>query len=674
MSEAEALGVFDRVIASTRLPLGAPGLYLLRERPAPRLGSQRLDVAVFVGVAPRGPAYVPIVTPGGPDGWELADPAWPRARSTAVPVASFDEYVRHFGGYEGPGLLPGAVAAFFAQGGLRAYVVRVVAPQPDPFAGCARGIVGGVFTRGIEFLARNQGPWGDAVRMDLALQRTPLRFVEQPDGTLLFDQAGDVAPGTLLALTSAGGMRKLSFVARLAPAPDAEAPIGRWRAELDPVPAATPLTVDAVTVRITIRDGAGAEERYEGLGLDPAHPRFLASELCAQSTLVWPAFAWAQDRLWPASLDIERLRAEDARLAGGDGFWASIRPDHFFDPLWSPAEDRPGAGIAAAAGLADATQLVVPDLYLPADAAAAPGRRTPAAPDAGAVFADCVPTGPEPQEPDPIPASALAGLVRDPRLGTDRAEITRLQGQVVAFCEASAALIALLDVPPGLTRSQIERWRADFDSSWCAAYHPWLRAGQPLPNDETALRPVPPSAVAAGIIARRELAWGVQAGPANEIAASIVAMAEPMPHDLLDAFHPQGLNCFRQDSDGIRLIGGRTLARDPQWRQLSVRRLILMLRRTLLREMQWAVFEPNTVRLANDLRHAIEGLLRRLFRAGAFVGGREQDAFFARTLQGRQLSDQGQIIVEIGVAPVEPLEFLIIRLRRDDDGTLTVEA
>ena len=166
----------------------------------------------------------------------------------------------------------------------------------------------------------------------------------------------------------------------------------------------------------------------------------------------------------------------------------------------------------------------------------------------------------------------------------------------------------------------------------------------------------------------------MQAGPANEIADGIIDLAEPVGAGLADAFHPQGMNLLpARASTAIRLIGARTLSRDAQWRQLSVRRLMLMLRRTLLREMQWAVFEPNGAKLARDLRHAIEGLLRRLFRAGAFVGNSEAEAFFVRIAQERALQDIGEIIVEIGVAPVEPLEFLLLRLRRQGDGSLALE-
>jgi phage tail sheath protein FI len=250
-----------------------------------------------------------------------------------------------------------------------------------------------------------------------------------------------------------------------------------------------------------------------------------------------------------------------------------------------------------------------------------------------------------------------------------------LHQDVVAFCEHTHDLIALLDVPPGLSQGQAERWRSRIDSSWAAAYHPWLHPArrQDDDDDDVLARVLPPSAVAAGIVARKELQRGIQYGPANEVADSIVDLAEAVPADRADAYHPQGMNCFVRETDGIHLVSARTLSRDPQWRQLSVRRLILMLCRTLRRETQWAVFEPNGQGLWDDLTHAIEGLLRQLFRAGALAGATEAESFFVRVRNERPLLDLGELVIEIGVAPAEPLEFILLRLRRADDGTLTLE-
>jgi phage tail sheath protein FI len=100
---------------------------------------------------------------------------------------------------------------------------------------------------------------------------------------------------------------------------------------------------------------------------------------------------------------------------------------------------------------------------------------------------------------------------------------------------------------------------------------------------------------------------------------------------------------------------------------------MLMIERTLLAQMQWAVFEPQGAALERDLRRAIESLLRGLFRAGAFAGRSESESFFVRMLNDRARSDRGEVVVEIGVAPAEPLEFILVRLRRSGDGTLQLD-
>ncbi len=76
----------------------------------------RMDVCAFVGVAPRGPARVPVVDERWRDDRPCVEPERPRRRTVAVAVESFDEYRRLFGGFEGPGLLPYAVAVVLRAG------------------------------------------------------------------------------------------------------------------------------------------------------------------------------------------------------------------------------------------------------------------------------------------------------------------------------------------------------------------------------------------------------------------------------------------------------------------------------------------------------------------------------------------------------------------------------
>jgi uncharacterized protein len=130
------------------------------------------------------------------------------------------------------------------------------------------------------------------------------------------------------------------------------------------------------------------------------------------------------------------------------------------------------------------------------------------------------------------------------------------------------------------------------------------------------------------------------------------------------------------ERDGIRLTAARTLSLDPTWRQLNVRRLVTMIRRVLERQMQWSVFEPNNSRLRFQVSRMLEAYLRQLYRANAFTGASEHEAFFVKCddkLNPLPVEQAGQLIAQVGVAPAEPLEFIVLDLARDGDSVLTKE-
>jgi len=687
------------MLPSVRSPLGAPGAYALPDVRARSLHPQRMDVCAFVGIAPRGPARVPVVDTGWPAGYRMVtDVARPLRRSVPVLVRSFDEYVQRFGAFEGPGLLPQAVASYFEQGGRLAWIVRIVHDRVAPFFdGCAQGALGELFTTKLGFIARSEGSWGNALRVSVGFSTTALAFALGGASQIEIDLRAPVQVGSTLRLTDSDGNAMLTVCDGVRRVRDAAKARERLVLELSSESPNPPARAELVEAIVDISDGTGRREHFERLALAPDHPQSIANVLCERSNLVWPHPAWAGSVLTPANVQVESLAARAVAYAGsaddptvlsvrfadairtfGNGVddWNQIVHDDFFDAKWSAAEDEPGDGITAVAGAGGITQLVVPDLYVPMQWAGEESIDPIPEGAAGAEFAECVeiPAIP-PIKTEPL--GALTGLILDPRAQAGLDEIVALQRRVQDFCESTQNHIALFDVPPDLSQARIEYWRAQFDTSWVAAYHPWLvptlRASDPADTAHARERRLPPSAVAAGIVARRELERGVQFGPANEIARSIIHVAEPQPAGRADALHTINVNCFLREPQGVALIGARTLSRERDWRQLSVRRLILMLRRALLAQMQWTVFEPNGPRLWRDIRHAIESLLRKLFQAGAFAGRTEAESFFVRLDTERQRLDRGELLVEIGVAPAEPLEFILVRLRRDGDGTLNME-
>lgn len=664
--------------------LGAPGIYPYPDVPLRALTGVRMDVCAFVGVAPRGPARVPIFNEMWRDDVPCVEPERPRRRTVPFAVESFDEYRQLFGGFEGPGLLPYSVATFFEQGGRRAYVARIVHEYGDAAqnaAGVAEGVVPGIEMQAgaLRLTARNEGEWGNTLHASLGFTTRPVVFESATNIELTLPSDTDAVAGAVLRLGLPNGVTELRYVGSLSREgrPDRAGSI--IRLTFDAPAGDAPETVEMIEGVLTITDGDGQSERHERLGLAAEHPRWAATVLCYESRLVYPHPSWISSRLVLSGLTPTTLAPlvntppPVPQFAGGESRFREITPEDFFDSSWTLGDDEPGAGVHSLTQLSDLSVLVVPDLYSPAPLVPVE-QITDIVSLAGATFEPCVDLPAVPDEQEEA-LNELEGLSLDPLLTGDLAEISALQLRLVEFADLSRSFVVLLDVPPGLGQRQILKWRAQFNSSFAAAYHPWLAVSRRDDSRDALIR-VPPSAVAAGIIARQEAAFGVAHGPANIIAAGVVDVVDRISPARHDELHPLGINVYLRERDGVRVTAARTLSRDAAYRQLSVRRLMTMLARVLDRKTQWIVFEPNNASLRREVRQLIHSYLRQLFRAGALRGATEAEAFFVRCdeeLNPPRVTDAGQLVAHIGVAPAEPLEFIVLRLARDGDGTLTVE-
>jgi phage tail sheath protein FI len=126
------------------------------------------------------------------------------------------------------------------------------------------------------------------------------------------------------------------------------------------------------------------------------------------------------------------------------------------------------------------------------------------------------------------------------------------------------------------------------------------------------------------------------------------------------------VNCIRRfPGRGTRVWGARTLADDPQWKYVNVRRLFLYLEESMDEGTQWAVFENNDERLWARVRQSLSNFLTTAWRDGALMGTTPEEAFYVtcdRTTMTQDDIDNGRLIAEVGVAPVKPAEFVIIRI------------
>jgi hypothetical protein len=658
-----------------RLQLGAPGIYDLPQVPLRALTGVRMDVCAFAGVAPRGPAQVPYFRAP----WAEPPPSSGRSkqRSVAIPVESWTDYERLFGSYEGPGLLPYAVASFFENGGRRAFIVRIVhdygAVDPHPGRRVARAKLGSLTLssgRAIALRASNEGSWGNALRAELRFSTRPLSFDEAAASLtdLVLPLSAGVPAGTLLRLGLAGGATSMRYVASLTEEWTPQDGLRTLRLRFDAPLAALPVRAEIVEGKLTTALGDRVES-LEPIAFSSDHPRWLARVLVEESELLLPeereTHSWLEGSIDVAP-DLAPAIAE--LFEGGEDRYHEIVHADFFDPRWTFGDEAPGDGVHALVEQPEIALLCVPDLYSPG--ALVEREDIVVTSVASGDFEDCREIEIE-QQAESI--GDLDGLRLDPSADLD--QIIQLQRRLVELTALLRGPIVLLDVPLGLSHRKTLRWRAQIgDGEFAAAYFPWLDVNVPSDRRNALIR-IPPSSVAAGIIAKREIEAGVQHGPANVIARGVVRLAERISPARHDELHPEGINVFQSERDGARLTGARTLARDPSYRQLSVRRLITMLVRVLERQMQWMVFEPNTRALRADVEQVLVSYLRQLFRANAFRGEREDQAFFVRCndeLNPSYVVDRGQLVAHIGVAPAEPIEFIVLELLRDGDNTLRI--
>lgn len=211
------------------------------------------------------------------------------------------------------------------------------------------------------------------------------------------------------------------------------------------------------------------------------------------------------------------------------------------------------------------------------------------------------------------------------------------------------------------------------DSSYVGLYYPWINVVDSA-TDETVL--IPPGGHVAGIYARTDDERGVHKAPANEEVRGLLLAdrgdTRPLEFTITkgehDELNPVGVNVirdFRHANRGIRVWGARTRSADPLWKYVNVRRLFIFLEKSIDEGTQWVVFEPNDEPTWAAVRRSITNFLVRVWRDGALMGPTQDDAFFVKCDRTTMTDDDilnGRLICYIGVAPVRPAEFVIIRI------------
>jgi uncharacterized protein len=239
-----------------------------------------------------------------------------------------------------------------------------------------------------------------------------------------------------------------------------------------------------------------------------------------------------------------------------------------------------------------------------------------------------------------------------------------LQQQLIQWCDRGKERFAILDPPlQSSVESVVSQWR-ELDGKNAALYYPWIDVTS-LVDDGT--QTVPPCGHIAGLIARTDHQRGFFSAPANSPLEGVLDLRDVLTDERQSEGDPFGVvNCLRIfPGRGLRLWGARTISGEPDWRYINVRRLFLTFNRWLSAAMSTLVYEPNTPALWARVRRTITAYLDDLHRRGGLAGSTAQQAYFVRcdaSTTPPSLRENGQMVAEIGIAPVVPAEFIVVTL------------
>ncbi|OLB36152.1 MAG: hypothetical protein AUH11_12015 [Acidobacteria bacterium 13_2_20CM_57_17] len=260
-----------------------------------------------------------------------------------------------------------------------------------------------------------------------------------------------------------------------------------------------------------------------------------------------------------------------------------------------------------------------------------------------------------------------------------------VQNAMIGHCENLRYRFAILDPAPksvsppvGADLNDIQNQRNQYDTKYAAIYYPRVVIENLLTAATMALAP---SGHIAGIYARVDDQRGVHKAPANEVIGGIVDLETLVNKREQEILNPDPMNVnvlrdFRHNSRGLRAWGARCITSDPSWKYINVRRLFIFIERSIELGTQWAVFEPNNEALWARISQSVSAFLTRVWRSGALMGIKPEQAFFVkcdRTTMTQDDLDNGRLIMIVGIALTKPAEFVIIRIGQWAGGSSVEE-
>lgn len=250
-----------------------------------------------------------------------------------------------------------------------------------------------------------------------------------------------------------------------------------------------------------------------------------------------------------------------------------------------------------------------------------------------------------------------------------------ITGDLLDYAELRATMpqggdrYIILTVPRASTAQEAVDWlRYDLGrySKYAALYWPWVKVADPLSDNRPMLMPA--LAHIAGVYARTDANRNVGKAPGGTVdgALKFLLGLETIPSQgERDLVYPSRINpLISSVQTGLAVWGVRQISNESDWKYINARRLFMFLEKSVFQSTFWIVFESNGPALWSKIKQQLESFFANLFSQGYFAGASPSQAYFIicdDTNNTQATIDAGQVIIDIGVAPNKPAEFVRFR-------------
>lgn len=212
---------------------------------------------------------------------------------------------------------------------------------------------------------------------------------------------------------------------------------------------------------------------------------------------------------------------------------------------------------------------------------------------------------------------------------------------------------------PNVNDDAAVQYAADFGSDRVYVVDPWCK----IFNSDGEVAVEASSARIAGAIARTDYEIGFHQSPSNQPINGIIGTARPVDYTPGDANSRANLlneqnvaTIIRQD--GYRLWGNKSLADDPKWQYLCVRRTADVINDALMRSHQWAIDRGLTTTFVSEVVEGVNSELREMKNKGQILGGR---CWANADLNTKDSIASGQLFIDFDFTPTYPNERMTFR-------------